>query len=281
MKRHEGAAKSWSLGFVLMLLGFAGPLYAQPPERFRLDFSLSSIYFTDERVFLGGDFAPRAGLVGPTDILALFDVTGTVNVTERLSVSLGLPFGIVQTFREGTLEALFGEGETKFGIGDVHAEVGYQILGEKRVLPGVRVQAEGGAPTAEFAGLGTGLWRVTGRGTLSKSLSPRFSLFATGSYSQNFDKTGVDAGPITSYGGGVGIGITRATILTLQIEEVVGGRLIEDGEVVAPFTRDLHAGIGTTLFSKGRPRASVLISAAGLRTAPAFLLTVRWAILSL
>lgn len=278
----------WGILGVTGFLLLAGPAIvanAQPPERFRLDLGFGSLFRKDEPGFLGGSFAPRAGLVGPTDVLALFDVTGTVNITERLSFSAGLPFGLVENFgkvREGTspLGGLFEEGDTEFGIGDVHAEVNYQLLGEGRFSPGVSVGAEGGAPTAKYVGLGTGLWRATGRVSLSKSLHPRLFLFAGGSFSHFFEKKEVDPGPIASYGGGVGIGITRAILLNLQVEEIAGGEFKESSKVVSPFTRDLQAGVGATIFSKGRPRLSAFFSAGGLRNDPVFLLTFRWAVLS-
>lgn len=280
--RKRGIPECWAVWVAVLILGLVTPGSAQPPERFRLDLSGSS-FSQGGRGFLGGDFAPRAGLVGPTDILALFELTGTVNVTEQLSLIVGVPFGFVEQFRStpGTIESLFEEGDIKFGIGDIHVGASYPVLREGPSFPGISLGVEIGTPTAKFAGLGTGLWRVTGSARVSKALSARFSVFASGSYSHFFEKENVDPGPITAYGGGVVIGVTSAHLLTIQIEEVTGGKIEENGLVVAPFTRDLRAGLGLTLFSKGRPRHTFGIAAGGLRDKPTFLTTWSFALWSL
>jgi hypothetical protein len=283
MHTPQRCVQSGLVGIVVWLLGLIASAQAQVPERFRLDFGMVLFSGSETRGFMGGPEAPRAGLIGPTDFLGLFEVAGTLNLTERFSLAAGLPFGVVSKPEETDI----GGGvsvpteELTFGLGDVHAEMGYQLLRQGRFLPGLHVQVEAGAPTAKFAGLGTGLWRVTGKAQVSKALHPTFSIFASGGYSHFFEKDGIDPGPIVSYGGGVGLGLSRSVLLTIQGEEVAGGEIKEAGQVTVPFTRDLRLGLGLTFFSAGRPRTTLLFAVGGLRDQPTFTLAVKWVVLSL
>jgi len=289
MKSRVGIARSWQLGVVLVILGLAAQVvYAQPPQRFRLDVSAALFSGPNSRGFLGGIFAPTTTSIGRTQLATLFDVSGVVNVTERLSLSAGIPFGLVRRPEVGPetspVAQLFGEDEFDFGLGDVHAELGYDVVGERQFFPGVRLQVEGGAPTADNLLLGADLWRATGRVSLTKSLHPRFILFANGSVSEFFEKEEkegvVDQKPVISFGGGAGIGITQTLFMTLQIEEVSGGERTVNDRIIVPFNRDLRAGLGLTRFSKGRPRFSVVVSGGRLQEDPTLILTLRWAVLS-
>jgi hypothetical protein len=68
-------------------------------------------------------------------------------------------------------EACGGEAARKWRLDFlyVHAEAGYQLLPQRQFLPGLHVRGEAGAPTATCAGLGTGLWRLTGKTQVAKS----------------------------------------------------------------------------------------------------------------
>jgi hypothetical protein len=248
------------------------PAYAQAPEFFRLDLSAGYFHRPLAVGFLQRSTFPTLAFVGPTDIL-LFDATGTVNITEDLSVSAGLPFGMV-------LHARRRQGDEGFGVGNAHAVLGYGLLAEQAWLPGVRVRVEGGAPTASFDVLGTKLWRVTPGLTLSKSFSPRFSVFVDGSYSHLFDKGDLQAGPIYSAGGGLDIGVTESVVLTLFAQDLIGGKLEKNDRIVVPYSHNLNAGVVFTNYSKGRPQFSIGFSAGNLRDKPSFGTTLKWAVLS-
>jgi hypothetical protein len=251
------------------------PLIAQVPERLRLDLSAGLLFAPDSRGFLIGDLAPRAGQVGPSPAIGLFDLAATLNITQKLALSAGVPFGL--TARLNPADRL----DWVAGRGDAHAAIAFGLVPERRRSPGISIQAEGGAPTASLPFLGSQLWRVTGRSVLYKSLHPRFSLSADASYSHFARKSYLRGEPIRSFGAGLGIGITRASILNLQVEHLYGGKRVAAGKVAVPYTRDLHAGLGITRYSRGRPRFTLLVSAGGLPRDPVLVLGFRFALLSL
>jgi len=264
---------------VLLLVGLAAPVQAQPPEYFRLDLSLTGLLYRDSRGFLEGSFAPTTSSTSQAEefvAVGLLDVTGTLNVTSRLSLSAGIPFGVVSIT---PLDEEDGE-QVDGGQGDVHLGVSYELLDEQPWLPGVTLRLEGGAPTATNPFLGTDLWRVTAGGRLAKSLGSRVALFVDGSYSHYFDRAGMESSPVVSYGGGMNFGVSPTTVLTLKLEEVSGGERRENGRVVASSISDLRAELGATFFSKGRPRVSFLLGAGRLQATPTFLFSVKFAALS-
>lgn len=271
-KKGEAQVAGW-LGGALLVLWLAIPVFAQPAERFRLDVRFGYFHRPAAQGFLT---APLSGifLVGPTDIF-LTDVSAAVYVTERLFLSAGVPFGLVVV--EETPGA---NGESKFGVGDVHAEASYHLLREGRLLPGIITGLEGAAPTGDRASLSTGLWRMTGRLSLLKSLHERFAVFADSSYSRFFERVRIAIEPIISYGGGVDIGMTATTKLALYIEEAFGGECKNRDQVVVPFSRDLRVSIGARVFSKGRERFAAVVGVGRLGEDPTFLFTLKWALLS-
>jgi hypothetical protein len=192
-----------------------------------------------------------------------------------LSLSAGVPVGL-----------LFESVETRdrdrveFGLADVRAGAGYRILNESPYLPAMTLSAEGGAPTASVELLGSDQFRGTGRISLSKSLHPRFTISADGGYSHFFDRRGVETEPIWSFGGGVGMGVTESMVLSLQVEQSTGGERKQNGRVVAGSSRDLRATMGTTFFSKGRPRVTFAIGAGNLADKPDLFISLRFALLS-
>lgn len=251
------------------------------PERFRLD--LSALYFvsSDSDGYLDGTYAPIGGLVGPTRLKILFDLTGNLNVTDRLSLALGLAVGILEDLSEDSVSDLFEEETETVGIGDAHGELGLHLLRERRFFPSVSVRLGGSAPTAKYAGLGNGLWRGNVRVTLSKSFHPRFSVFATSGLTHFLDDGDIHQEETVSYGGGVSIGVTRSTLLTVYAEEATGGEMTEIDSTLSAHTQDLRAGLGFTVFSKGRPRFSARLSAGNLRNdAPRLLLSFTVPVLS-
>jgi hypothetical protein len=257
------------MGVSFALVGFCSTLRAEPPERFRLD--LSAGYFNRPLTvgFIGGAL-PRLVLAGPSHV-ALFDVSGTLNVTEGLSIAAGLPFGYVSGSRRGN---------NGFGLGDVYGAFGYLLLDESSFFPSTRVRIEGGGPTASLDALGAGLPRASAGLTVSKSLHPRFAVFLDASHSRFFEQDDLELKPVSSIGGGFNIGVTDAHILDLYVEQVFNGEVREKGVATSAAIRDLRAGIGLTLYSKGRPRSSFNISVAGLQDKPTAFLTLKFALLS-
>lgn len=258
---------------MLLNLGLVLSARAQPPERLRLDLSIGLLGPTNSEVFLGGFFAPRVGSVPPVAMLTHFDLTATVNITERVAISFGMPAGVAS-------KPDFAEDLIDGGTGDVHAAVACHCLPETKYTPGITMRLEGGAPTATLALLGTGFWRRTGGATISKSFHPRFSIFADGSYSDFLRERDIRAEPMRSYSAGIGIGITKAMVLNIEAGEIFAGAQKEKEKVVLPPIRDLRVGAGFTHFAEGRPRWSFIISAGNLRDEPVLLILVKWAIVS-
>jgi len=283
MNNNLGIAAIFRCFLLLLLLFCSVEVHGQPPERFRLDFTVLYGNFSDVTGYLSGNYAARVGLVGPTNVLALLDLSGTLNVTEHLSIYAGIPFGVVQVFRgETPLEILFDEGELRFGIGDVYTGVGYQLLRERMYLPGVHVTAEFGIPTAEYAGLGVDTFRKTGIINLSKSFGPTFSLIASGSYTDYSEKNNVDLGYLYSYGLGFNVGIGTAGILSFKVDQISSSDIKENGQVVIQSTDDVQISLGVSIYSKGRPRGSLQITVGQLdESYPSVTMFLRWAILSL
>ncbi len=262
---------------LLLFLSLADSAAGQVPERLRIDVSIGSLSAARSEAFLGGYLAPRVGLLPPLSALVLADVSATFNVSQKLTVSAGVPAGLA--VKPDFLE--FTEDRTDGGMGDAHGEVVLSIIGERWGFPGLAIRVEGGAPTATLAFMGNGLWRTTGGATVSKSFHPRFLIFADGSYSHFLEERDLKIDPIKSAALGMGIGVSEAWMMTLQAEEIRGGGREENGKSILPAQRDLRAGIGFTGFSKGCPRLSFSVSVGNLRGEPTLLLGVRFTVLSL
>lgn len=184
-----------------------------------------------------------------------------------------MPFGVVID--------RFGPNDEDFGIGDTHAELGYQLFGGYGLLPALGVRAEMGAPTASSRFFANDLFRATGRVGLSKSFGPSFSVFADASYSHFFEENDLEIDPLVSYGGGLAFGITPTRLLVLQVEQVEGGERRENDQIRVADRSDLRATLGTTLYHRGRPRVTLALGASNLQDDPTLIFTVRLALLSL
>ena len=267
--------RTW-LGTVSLMLVLAAATQAASdvPERFRVDLSFGFLTAIPKNG--GGLHAiyvfPRKTEDDAARVLMLNDVSTTLNVSPRVAITLGMPFSLTQKFT--------AEREVRGGIGDVYSQLSLGALPERKTLPAVSIQVEGGAPSATLDFLAGKVWRSTGRLSVSKAIGPRFSVMASAGYTQFFRTDRVVIDPIRSAGVGIGLGITRASILSVQLEEARGGRREETGQTVLPGTRDLRAGVGITWFSRGRPRFSLLVSAAGLRQDPVLLTSIRFPLFS-
>jgi hypothetical protein len=260
---------------LLLVLGLASPVGAQPPERVRVDLGvamLSAPKLTGH--WFSGSFAPAPGQAGPVDLLVLLDLSTSVNISSRVSSSVSLPLALTKHSGGQATPALDG------GIGDAHAELSVGALDERRYAPGLSLVVGAGAPTASLSFMGTGLWRWTTGASVSKSFHPRFSVNAYGSFSRFVEKRAIMIAPVKSLGAGVTIGITRASVLSLHLDEFAGGQRKNGTREVFPATRDFQASLGITRYSRGRPRVSLLLSGGGLRNSPVFIVAIRSAILS-
>ena len=228
---------------------------AEARERLLLD--VSFLYFINRNSgdSIAASYSPGGVLVvtGPRDVLLWLDIGSTWNVTDRLSLSAGLPLVAVQDF------ALFDEGKVRFGIGDARATAAGTLWHERSFLPSLTLRVEGSAPTAKLDGLGADLWRVAGGATLQKYLYGRFGIYGDGSYSHYFDRRGRKQERLISYGGGLLFGDSEGAI-TLGITEFDQGEVSKDGVLLFESARDLHAtgGIGSEL-------ASFTVDIGGLR----------------
>jgi hypothetical protein len=261
--------------FVVALATGIGEVGAQVPERVRIE---TGVVLAGESFrWVGGPLTPPVGGSMPTDGLILFDLSTTVNVTERLQVGAGAQAALALNPGDG----LFVRAAHDAGWGDTSASVHVTTIRERLWVPGVQVSGHVTAPTATLRHLQTDAWSRTARATLSKSFHPRFWTWGSASHSDFVGRNGLTITPLRSWGGGVGIGITRASILQLGIEEFAGAERNHEGQQLSSAVRDGQLTMTMTRFSRGRPRTSLILGLAGLRRdSPTYVIGVRRAVAS-
>lgn len=263
-------------------------VYAQPPERVRVDLALNVLGApTPVAGFFGGAFPPpHPGDTEPVRVLTLGELSTTVNVSSRVSASVGLPFAVTlqragyRVVSPGAVRPQYRptDPSVRLARGDLHTEVGVLAVAERRFLPAVSVAAELSAPTASLTFLGVGTTKAGGRLIATKTFHPRLSVFAGYGRAEFQRHASLSIAPAQTVGGGIAIGMTRATIVSLYVEESAGATHTRSHD--RSMTSALNAGVAITRFSRGRPRFSFLVSGGGLRGRPILVSGFRWAIAS-
>lgn len=138
---------------------------------------------------LGMDYSENADVVR---------LTATYFVTPKLTVYIGVPFGVV------TLAQLFKEDELKAGVGDIYGGLAFTLLSGTEAIPNIAVFLNVDADTSKYYSLGDGLWDYTIGTQVNQLLFKSFYIFGMRDYTYRLEKKNIEPGNIAGYGGGVG-----------------------------------------------------------------------------
>jgi hypothetical protein len=197
---------------ILLFAGNQAIAQDAPPDQVRIQLSSTMFSSRSDSTYRIEETGTTSNLTSPIHSSAA-NLTGLsmtpsvlVNVTNSLSVSMGIPYIVRLQAAQST---------SRDSVGDAFAGLNYVIPKLADALPTITVGGQISAPTAG-TNFGTGRWGMTGTVTITQSINDKISIFALGDFTKFVGSPSEPLRPDWAVGWGGGI----RSIVTERIELV-------------------------------------------------------------
>jgi hypothetical protein len=213
----------------------------------------------------------------PSDAFLIIQPALMVAPSGRVQAGIEMPLGMA--FNPAA--PLMGLPYARVGLGDARVFVSALAVSERRFTPSVQTVGFGSLESATLRHLASPAV-VGGRVIAYKTISPRFRLGGGAGYADYVRARGNPVlEPLRTWGGMVEVGVSKAWLLNIAIDQVSGAAVHPENELVTGID-DLQANVTFAKFHYGRQRFAFVASAFGLhRDNPLLLVGVRLPILSI